>query len=230
MILCITSPEQNQMPSMTETRDEGLHRLDIKAWPGLGLSDWKKWGFDPTWVIRTPPNHFFLRPKESSIFETVSEGPALVLKGEWYKMDERREHLMQKTVWAVYALGLVLFAGMLAAVSMRSGFGAVVIFVLMYLLLEGFPIFALRWLSKESRFTERTLPFNCLRRVAYLEKEGVILFQWDIDSSREGLAIGMTPVASEKLVKSIEDFLQGKDLVRRFKNETLRRPPSNLQK
>jgi hypothetical protein len=145
-------------------------------------------------------------------------------------MDERREQTMRKSVWIVYALGLVLFACMLMAVSVKSGFGALAIFILMYLLLEDFPIFSLRRLLSDSRFDEKSMYYDRLGKVVYLEKDGIILLQWDLDDSREGLAIKMTPSASEKLVKSIEDFLQGKGVVQRFKNETINHPPSNQQK
>jgi len=226
----MTAPEQDPISSSVDTRVESPQKIGIKAWPSVGLPEWRRWGFQPTDVIRTPPGHFFLNPRESSIYESISDGPALILKGEWYRMDERREQIMQKSVWIVYALGLILFACMLMAVSVKSGFGALAIFILMYLLLEGFPIFSLRRLLSDSRFTEKSMPYDLLGRGVYLEREGIILLQWDLDASREGLAIRMTPSASERLVKSLENFHRGKGIVQRFKNETLNHPPSNQQR
>lgn len=202
-------------------------QIDVKRWPDISLSDWKKWGFDINQVLRTPRNNPLLNPKAPTAFIKSGDNPALVLRGEWYSVNAQAERHIAQMAWPIYIMAVILFAAMLSAVSKSFGFGAALLFIAMYLLLELFPRFSYRITSNNSRASKVEIPWQSANRIVSLPREGIIMVGWEEKSIKQGVALRLSPDSAEELVENISTFLK-KGLVHVYNNETHRNPPKQL--
>ena len=204
-------------------------RLDVKSWPDIRLSEWSRWGFDITEVLRTPRYHILLNPKAPTAGKRLHDNPAIILQGEWFPMNAEAEKRMFGIMWLVYLMGVILFAWMLQAVWAGSGIMAAALFIAMYSLFEGFTTFALKTVAGKKTLARVEILYRSIDRAVLIEKQGVTMLGWEENGLKRGVAMRLSPMAATNLVKEIDET-SGNILFRIFKNETLANPPSQNTK
>lgn len=223
------SMAQNARETSAKDTPESGRTLGVESFLDMNLHYWRRWGFDLEETLRTPKYHFLLNPRRSALLETAGEEPMFTLEGEWYRQDEAIEERIRKTSWSGYLLLLLMFAGMLQAVWARMGLVAAVLFVLMYITMEGLMPLLLRSFAAHTRSDRVDIPWVSLTRVILIPRPGILLLGWQAEESRRGIALKLQPDAARDLFDRLRGALPEGVKARVVDSGSLASPPSNLK-
>lgn len=180
--------------------------VNVKHFPSLNIQKWIAWGLPVSKVLRTPRYNFIIQPTESRIFRHGDEDDGYICTGIWYRVDESQERLIEKASWIGYVVFALLFGIMLRLIWIGSNIWAVLAFLLMYAIVEGFTPVMLAWAGSGTRSSEVVIPYRQIENVALISDPGVLLISWKDDDIKTGLALGFT---REKAKMEFEE-LKGK--------------------
>ena len=137
---------------------------------------------------------------------------------------------MAKMAWLVYLLALFLFAGMLQAAWARMGIVAMVMFVLMYIVIEASMPLLLRNFAAATRASRVDILWRWLIRVVFLPGPGVLLLQWRAEDETLGLAVQLHPDAARGLFDRLKSALPKDVSLRVIDSGSLSAPPSEAKR
>ncbi len=219
-----TSTDTSTASSESRTR-----RISVKSWPNISLETWQQWGFRPTEVFRTPRSNFLMQPVKATLSELESLNPALILEGKWYRLDVEKEKRIRKMIWPAYLFMFLLGIGMAAAVMSGTGIVAAVMFIGLYLVVEGFESYTLKLVGGPTLIRRVNIPWDSITQVALLPRPGILLVGWNDEGSALAVTIQFVPETAEKIMGRLEKALGKTIEVRTVEGGSLQRPPDRIK-
>jgi len=191
----------------------------------MNLRKWVDWGFTATEIYRTPKYNFLVQPVRSGLAETEGDDPAFVLSGRWYRVGDEIERKLEWMSWAVYFFALVLVAVMIRTAMSGGGILAAVVFVIMYITIEGFMPLALGVLASRGFSARVEIPWRSIEEVVSVTDRGVMLLGWSEAGVGRAVAVRLHPDTAKKVVDRLKNTLAGSASIREVSGIGLGNPP-----
>jgi hypothetical protein len=210
--------------NLTDSATESKH-IEVKGWPDMNLKKWRAWGFSVDEIYRTPRYNFLVQPTRSTLRQTNDGHPEFILDGKWFRVPERIERRLEAFAWTAYIVILLLFAAMLALVWAGAGISSMLMFLFMYILVEGFWSLSLGILTPSTRTDSVTIPWKSISRIVLVSDYNTILLTWNDYGENRGVAIRLHHETANKLYGALKDYIAEKVEVKKVDGIPLGSPP-----
>jgi len=209
-----------------KTDDSSLRKLTTRGWPDLNLPKWHAWGFNVTEIYRTPRHSVIVQPVKATISESKVDNPSFVIEGLWYRLTDELEKRLSKMMWPVLILSVMLFTFMIQAMYSNNVPLSFLMFILLYLIIEGFSAFSIKLITGSKNIWKIDIPWESLTRVVHVSRDGVILMEMKDRDERRGIAVRFKPETSEAVYSRMSDFLGNSVEMMVDSDNHLSNPPS----
>jgi len=213
--------------NLTDSATESKH-IEVKGWPDMNLKKWRAWGFSVDEIYRSPRYNFLVQPTRSTLRQVEGRNPAFVLDGKWFRVPEQIERRLEAFAWTAYIIILLLFAAMIALVWAGGGITSMLMFVIMYILVEGFMSLSLGILTPSTRTDSVTIPWDSILRAVLVSDYDTILLAFNDNGENRGVAIRLHRETAKKLFGEIIDYIGEKIDVEKVEGVALGNPPKKL--
>jgi len=191
--------------SKSESTGKKSRPLDVIEWTNINLSKWLEWGFDVDRVFRTSQYHMVFQRMKPTLVEVSDPEPALELGGSWYLVDLAMEKKLEKMIWIAWFTAAMIFALALIALGIGMNYLSLILFVGMYVIVEGFLPLSLKKLADDKKESNIRIKITSLMKVIHFVKSGNILLSWSKDNTNTGVAFRLDHNVAEALISRIRD-------------------------
>lgn len=225
-----TTDEQKSSISETNKSESKISRLDVTSFVDLSISNWGKWGFNANKVIRSPRAHFIYRVPRPEFYLVNGLSQSINIKGELYLLDESFERIIEKVSLAVYLIAILFFAAMLQSAYIGMNITAVIFFILIYFITDGFMVWMFRIFGKNKKLSEIAVPLKSITRMACLMRQGILMLSWTEKETSQAVAFRSDPASTLKIIEAISPELPtGVGIIKLEKHTLSSPPPSDLK-
>jgi len=179
--------------------------LDVIEWTNINLNKWREWGFDVDRVFRTSRHHFIFQRVVPTLAEVSEPEPALELEGAWYGIDLATEKKLEKLIWIAWFTAALVFALALIAIGIGMKYFSLMLFVGMYVIVEGFLPLSLKKLADNRKESNLKIKVSSLVKAIHFVKSGTILISWSKDNTNTGVAFRLAHNVAEALFSRIRE-------------------------